>query len=194
MTTHTGLLAGFGLAASVALRAQSLPPINSPNNGANGNVVTEGTTNKVYAALNVVIVQTVDSVEHVLHYTKNLLTNGGKDTGVDALQGLEKGRTVVVHDTMTDAEETAQELDRVGANQDLKTTEGVLTRVDRGRQQITIRFAGGTTETLQLTERAAAKTSGNNLGGASTAGGTNVVVYYSDQAGHRVALFFKKVS
>jgi len=187
MTSHAAFVGGFVLAASVALGAQSPPPVN----GVNGTVALEGTTKKVYAALNVVIVQTIDGVEHVIHYTKDLLVHGGKGAGVDALQGLEEGSTVVVHYTVTGAEDTALEIDRVG-DQGLKKTEGVIARVDRGRKEITIKFTDGTTETLQLTDRAAAET-GSVLNDAST-GGAKVVVYYSDEAGHKVAHYFKKIS
>ena len=71
-------------------------------------------------------------------------------------------------------------------------TEGVVTRVDRGRRQIAIRFDNGKTETFRLTDRAAAD-AGKDVDQA-TGGGTRVIVYYSDEAGHRVAHFFKKTS
>jgi hypothetical protein len=187
MTAHTGLTTAFAIAASVALGAQTPPPVN----GVTGTIALEGTTSKVYRALNVVVVQTIDGVEHMIHFTKDLLVHGGKGTGVDALQGLDEGSTVVVHYTVTGTEEIAQEIDRVG-DKGLKTAEGVIKRVDRGRKQITIQFANGTTETLQLTERAAAEADGG-LSDASK-NGTKVVVYYSDEAGRKVAHYFKKLS
>ena len=187
MTAHLGLIGTFAIASSVALWAQSPPPVN----GVNGTMAIEGTTSNVYRALNVVVVQAIDGVEHVIHYTKDLLVHGGKDTGGDALQGLEQGTTVVVHYTVNGAEETAQEIDRVG-DQGLKKTEGVIARVDRRRKQITVRFDDGDTETLQLTDRAAAEAETD----LSTApkDGARVVVYYSDEAGRKVAHYFKKIS
>jgi hypothetical protein len=190
MSIQSGLIGGVVLAASVALAAQSPPPVNVT--GANGNMAIEGTTNGVYRALNIVVVRTIDGVEHMIHYTKDLLVHGGKGKGADALQGLKEGSTVVVHYTVTGTEETAQEIDRLGDDEGLKKSEGVVVDVNRRRQQITVRFADRTTETLELTARAAAE-AGRNVSDESQ-GGEKVVVYYSDEGGRRVAHYFKKVS
>jgi hypothetical protein len=187
MTSRLGLLGGSVLAGSVMLSGQTPP---APVQGAQGNVTLEGTTKKVYGAAQYVIVKTVDGVEHVIHYTKDLLVHGGKGSGVDALLGLEEGSTVVVHYTTANAQETAQEIDRVG-DKGLKTTEGVVARIDRTRKQITIRYANGKSETLQLTERAAAE-AGKDIDEAS-GGATKVVVYYSDDAGRKVAHYFRRI-
>jgi hypothetical protein len=188
MTSHVTLIGSFVLAASVALGAQSPPPVN----GVNGTLALEGTTNKVYRALNVVVVQTVDGVEHMIHYTKDLFVHGGKGTGVDALQGMPEGSKVVVHYTVAGTEETALEIDRVGDG-GLNAAEGVVVRMDRAGRQITIRFGGdGTTETLQLTDRAAAEADGLLRG--VPAAGTRIVVYYVDEGGHKIAHYLRKIS
>ena len=184
MTARLGLIGVFALASSIALGAQSPPPVG----GMNGTLALEGTTNKVYRALNVVIVKTVDGVEHVIHYTKDLLMHGGRDPGADVLHGLEEGNAVVVHYTATGAGETALEIDRIG-DDGLEQSEGVIARVDPGRKRITIRFADGRTEILELTPRAAAEA---EAGGASTEG-AKVVVYFSSEGGRKVAHYFKKV-
>ena len=172
------------VAGSVALSAQSPPPVR-------GTIALEGTMKKVYRAANTVIVTTIDGVEHVYHFTKDLLVHGGKGPGVDALEGLREGTTVVVHYTVEGAEQSATEIDRVG-DEGLKVTEGVVARIDRGRKQITIRFDNGKTEDLRLTDRAAAD-AGKDLDQAG-AGGTKVIVYYTDEGGRKVAHFFKKIS
>lgn len=77
--------------ASITLSAQSPPP-------------AQGT----------IVVTTVDGVEHVYHFTKDLLVHGGKGNGVDALEGLREGSAVVVHYTAKGAEQSAIEADRVG--------------------------------------------------------------------------------
>jgi hypothetical protein len=146
---------------------------------------------KFYRAANTVIVATIDGVEHVYHFTKDLVVHGGKGAGVDALTGLQEGTTVVVHYTVTDNDASAAEIDRVG-DEGLRITEGIVTHVDRRRKQITIRFDNGTTETLGLTDRAAAE-AGPELERAE-AGTTKIVVYYRDEAGQKVAHFFKKIS
>jgi len=185
MTARLGVIGVVALASSIALGAQSPPPVG----GMNGALALEGTTNKVYRALNVVIVKTVDGVEHVLHYTKDLLMHGGRDPGADALRGLQEGNAVVVHYTASGTEETVLEIDRIG-DEGLEESEGVVARVDPGHKQITIRFADGRTEMLELTPRAAAEA---EAGDRSTEG-AKVVVYFSSEGGRKVAHYFKKIS
>ena len=78
-------IVGFLLMTSVILAGQSPPPVH-------GTMALEGTTKKFYAALNVVVVKTKDGVEHMIHYTKDLVLHGGKGSGVDAFVGLRKAR------------------------------------------------------------------------------------------------------
>ena len=60
----------------------------------------------------------------------------------------------------------------------MTANEGTVTSVDRGRKQITIKFANGGTETLH---------SDNSF----TARSSRVIVYYASESGRRVAHFFK---
>jgi hypothetical protein len=176
------LMAFAGLSATVS--AQSPPPVR-------GTMALEGTMKTFYRAANTVIVATVDGVEHAYRFTKDLLVHGGKGAGADALAGLDEGSAVVVHYLTAEAGETAVEIDRVGG-EGLKVTEGVIKRIDRGRKQITIRFDNGTTETLQLTEHAAAE-AGKDVDEAA-ADATKIIVYYSDEGGRKLAHFFRRVS
>jgi len=74
----------------------------------------------------------------------------------------------------------------------LKVTEGTVTNINRRRRQITIRFDDKTTETLQLTERAA-RDVGHELEGPAAQAG-RVTVYYADEGGQKVAHYFRKAS
>jgi len=58
---------------------------------------------KVYGAANTIIVTTIDGVEHIIHFTRDLIVHDGKGTGVDALNGWQEGRTVVVHYTINES-------------------------------------------------------------------------------------------
>jgi hypothetical protein len=178
------LLGGLVLVMSISLNAQSPPPVQ-------GTIALEGTMKKFYRAANTIIVTTIDGVEHVYHFTKDLLVHGGKGTGVDALQGLREGSTVVVHYTVEGTAESAREIDRIG-DEGLKVTEGVVTRIDRRRKQITVRFDNGKTETFRLTDRAAAEAT-KDIDQVGTSA-MRVVIYYSDEVGRKVAHFFKKTS
>jgi hypothetical protein len=82
------------------------------------------------------------------------------------------------------------EVDRIDEN-GLSVMEGVVTRVDRESKTLAIRLADGSTETLRLSERAAG-TVGKDVDRAED--GTKVIVYYADEAGHRVAHYFRKIS
>jgi hypothetical protein len=170
--------------ASVAAQAQDRPPLPQEP------VATEGTMKQFYRGLNVVIVKTMDGVEHVYHFTKDLVVHGGKKPGVDALEDLHEGTTVVIHYSTSGAKASAEEIDLLG-DEGLRITEGVVTDIDRRNREITITFANGKTETLQMTGRAAAE---SEFIDASSGRRTRIVVYYSDETGRKVAHYFKKGS
>jgi hypothetical protein len=154
--------------------AQTPPPIH----GVTGTMATEATIKSEHKAAHKLVVATEDGVEHVYDAAKGIVVHGGKDP----LSDLRPGTTVIVHYT---ADNTAQEIDRVGAG-GLSTTEGIATKIDRGKKEITIRYDNGQIEKLKLTDRAAADV-GKNIGED-----TRIVVYYSDEAGAKVTHYFKK--
>jgi hypothetical protein len=178
------VLAGPVLGASLTLTAQSPPPVR-------GTMALEGTMKKVYAAANTVIVTTIDGVEHVIHFTKDLIVHGGKGTRIDALNGWREGSTVVVHYTIDGSWAAAQEIDSV-ADDGLKVTEGVITKVNHRRKQVTVRFDDGESETFRLTDRAAVEVGTDDAKAAD--GATKVTLYYSDETGRKVAHFLTKTS
>ena len=190
--THHRIAAGVGCAAVVAaglvlflpmaVQAQNRPPLLEP-------IALEGTMKQFYRGANVVIVTTMDGVEHVYQFTKNLIVHGGKKPGVDALEGLRDGATVVIHYTENGAQAAAEEIDVLG-EEGLKITEGVVTDINRGKKEITIEYANGKTETLQMTKRAAAESGADE----ESSEGAHIVVYYADESGRKVAHYFRKVS
>lgn len=180
---QTAVLALVMLPVANAAAAQSPPPVQ-------GTVALEGTMTKFYKATNVVVVATIDGVEHAYHFAKDLIVHGGKGSGVDALEGLRDGTTVVVHYTVQGARQAVQEVDVIG-EEGLEVTEGVVKRVDRGRKQITVQYDNGRTETFLLTERAVAETA--QTVDQTAPGGTKVLIYYLDERGQKVAHFFKRV-
>jgi hypothetical protein len=186
MAARIGLVVGCLLMTPVILAAQTPPPVG-------GTMALEGTTNKVYAALNVAIVETIDGVEHMIHFTRDLILHGGKGPGVDAFVGLEEGTPVIVHYTVTNAEETALEVDRVG-DKGLQTTEGVVVDIDRRHKRLTIKYGNGEKEVMQLTPTAALEASREGDEVSDLRVPTKVVVYYTNEAGQKVAHYFKKKS
>jgi hypothetical protein len=180
-----GFVCGAAVLALPGLSAaQEPPPVN-------GTVALEGTVDQEYKAANTVIVKTLDGVRHLFHLTGKTVVHGSESAGADALRGLEAGSAVVVHYATDAGEQTALEVDRLD-DRGLKTIEGVVTRVDRAGRKISIRLADGSRQTLRLTDRAATNV-GKEVDRAA-AGTVSVVVYYADEAGQRVAHYFKRIS
>jgi hypothetical protein len=151
-----------------------------------GTIALEGTMKTFYKGVNVIVVSTMDGVEHTYHFAKDLVVHGG-GKGPEGLQGLKEGTTVVLHYSGTGADALAQEIDVVGDNQGLKITEGRVMHIDRGRKEITIQFPNGKSDTFRLTDRAAAEGKGDEAGG-------KVIIYYADEGGQRVAHYFRAAS
>jgi hypothetical protein len=186
--SSTVVIAGLVLAATAASAGQDQPP---PINGVIGTIALEGTVDKTYQGINTIAVKTADGVRHVLHLTTRMVVHGGNAASEGALDGLEDGSRVVVHYTAEGDTMTAHEVDRL-AQDGLKSVNGVIAKVDRRAKTISIRLADGSLQTLRLTERAASDV-GKDLDGAA-ASASKVVVYYTDDAGHRTAHYFKRVS
>ncbi len=178
LTATMALSVGLAF-VSLPARAQDRPPLKEP-------IALEGTMKAFYRGTNVVIVTTMDGMEHVYHFTKNLIVHGGKAPGVDALADLSEGTPVVIHQRMNDAQATAEEIDVLGV-EGLKITEGRVSHIDRRKKEITVRYRNGKTETLQLTAFAAAESGA----GADESNG-DLVIYYSDEEGHKVAHYVTK--
>jgi hypothetical protein len=147
------LMCALSFGARVAL-AQTAPPIQ----GVTGTIATEGSIDSQKKAAGAVARGAVDAA-------RKLLPGGG--TVQNPLDALAEGSRVVVHDPAPASSSSA---------------EGVVIDINRRRQQITVRFADKTTETLRVLDR-----SGNNPG-------AHVVVSLADQAGEKVGYDFTRVS
>jgi len=179
--------AGGVLLLSTAALAQTGPPIQ----GHTGTIALEGTVEQEHAAIDLLAVKTIDGTRHALHLARSLVVHGGAKGGDDALAGLRAGTTVVVHYSGTGAAAAIQAIDLI-VGDGPKVTEGTVTGINRRRRQITIRFDDKTSETLQLTERAA-RDAGRDLEGAAAQTG-RVTVFYADEGGQKVAPYFRKAS
>jgi hypothetical protein len=170
----------------VALAAQGAPVVPQT-----GTMALEGTMKTFYRGVNKLVVTTVDGMEHMYHFTKDLVVHGSQDSGVEALEGMHEGAMVVIHYAIVSGEPTVSEIDRV-ADAGFEVTEARVVRIERGQKRITVRFGDGRSETFQLTDRAAAEAPAE-LEGAQ-AGTTMVVIYYKDEKGQKVVHFFRKAS
>ena len=153
----------------------------------------EGTVKKVDAATKTIVVKTSDGAEHTFHFTDRTAVHG-TDAAVkgakDVFHGVKEGTDVVVHYTDKGAGQTADEVDRVGKD-GLKVSQGTVKSIDRGAKTLTIKTTRGTEETYRLTDHAA-RDAGTDIG-TDASKTERVTVYYTEQGGHKVAHFFKRV-
>jgi NADH dehydrogenase FAD-containing subunit len=153
----------------------------------------KGTVTKVDAAGKTVTVKAADGTEHMVHVVDRTVVHGAenatKDVTKETYYGLRKGSKVVLHYSKRGTEETAEELDDIGKG-GLKAAEGTVTKIDRDAKTITVKTAKGAEETYRIADHASVD-AGKDIGqGAEKAG--KVTVYYTDQAGRKVAHFFEK--
>ena len=183
MSRYLRILLALVFVASVASAAYAVDDVAG---------AVDGTVKHVSAATKTVVVKTGDGTEHTFHIVARTSVHGAEETGKgteDTFHGLKEGSHVVVHYTAKGTEETAEEVDHIGEG-GLKTTDGTVKTIDRGAKTITVKTASGTEETFRLTDRAA-RDAGKGIGeGAEKS--AHVTVYYTDEAGHKVAHFFVK--
>jgi len=179
------IVIGAGLLAMARpSAAQEAPPIA----GVTGTLALEGTVDKASAAANAIAVKTANGVEHLFRLTKRTVVHGAPQAEA-AFNRVTVGSRVIVHYAIDDGEKTAVEIDHIAAD-GLHEMTGVVTHVDRGAKQLSIRLADGSNETLQLSDRAATHI-GKDIDRA--ADHSTVVVYYSEEAGGKVAHYFRKI-
>lgn len=152
-----------------------------------------GTIEKIDATAKTMVIKTADGTEHTLHFVGRTSVHGAEVVAAgskDAFHGLKEGSEVVAHYTTKGAEDTAEEVDRVG-KEGLNVSEGTVSHIDRAGKTIAVKSADGTEDTFRLTDHAA-KDAGLDIA-KGTEKSAKVTVYYTEEAGHKVAHFFKKV-
>ena len=151
-----------------------------------------GVVLRLDAGAKTVVVKLADGTEHTLHFVKRTSVHGAEYTAAgakDAFHGLKEGSEVAVRFTAKGTDETAEEIDNIGKD-GLKSTEATVTHIDRGAKTLAVKTAGGTEETYRLTD-SAAKDAGKDIG-EGTEKSAKVTVYYTEEAGHKIAHFFKR--
>lgn len=153
----------------------------------------KGTLTKIDRGAKTAVVKLADGTEHIVHFVGRTTVHGVEKSAAyaeDAFHGLREGSSVVVHYTAKGAEETAEEVDRIG-NDGLHVAEGTVSRIDRGGKAMTIRTASGAEETYKMADHAA-EDAGKDVGAAVEKSG-KVTVYYTEESGRKVAHFFEKL-
>ena len=110
-------------------------------------------------------------------------TKQSKTQGLAALDSLKPGAPVVAQYAVKGVQASAYHVDRVGSG--LNVNEGIVTRVDRSRNRITIKFPEGRTEKLRSTRHGPQDADGSVH--------SRVIVYHANDSGQIVAHYFKPV-
>jgi cytoskeletal protein RodZ len=145
--------------------------------------IIHGTIKKIDKATKTVVIKTADGTEHTVKVTDDAVIHGTKE-GFD---GLKEGSEVVARCTVKGTEKSADEIGKVGKD-GMKVTKGTITKVDKDTKTVVIKSADGTEKTFEYTDTAA-KDMGRAVG-AGTEKGAKVTVYYTEEAGKKVAHFF----
>ena len=102
---------------------------------------------------------------------------------LEAPDSLKPGAPVVAQYAVKGVQASAYNVDRIGSG--LNVNEGIVTKVDRSRNRITIKFSEGRSETLRSTRHGAQDADGSVH--------SRVIVYHSNDSGQIVAHYFKPV-
>jgi hypothetical protein len=152
-----------------------------------------GTITKLDSATKTMVVKTKDGTEHSIHIVDKTTVHGVDATGAgakDAFHGLKEGSEVVTHYTVKGTDKTAVEVDHVGKD-GMKVVDGTVTRVGEAGKVVVVKTADGTEQTFRVVGRDTAAAA-EDVGKGSEKG-AKVTVYYTEDAGKKVAHFFEKL-
>jgi hypothetical protein len=147
-----------------------------------------GTITKIDKKTKTIVVKTGEGTEHVLVVSGKTAVHGTEVAAKDTWHGLKEGSEVVAQYTEKGSVKTAVEVDHV-AKDGVKVTEGTVSAIDRGAKTMAIKTADGTEQTFKLTDRAVE--AGAKDVGTGTKKAAKVTVYYTEDAGKKVAHFFE---
>jgi len=148
-------------------------------------VATHGVISKIDSGTKTVVVKTADGTEHAVRFVAKTTFHGTEVGAKDTFHGLKEGSEVVAHYTTKGTENTAVEVDKVGKD-GLKAVDGTVSDIDRGGKTIVVKSADGTEQAFKMADHAAEET------GHGVEKSAKVTMYYTEDAGKKVAHFFQK--
>ena len=150
-----------------------------------------GTIVHIDAGTKIVVVRAADGTRHSLHLIDRTAVHGSRvsaEVSKDSWHGLARGSEVVAHYTTRGTEDTAIEVDKVGVD-GLKAAKGTVTEIDRGGEKLVIDTGDGTRQTFRLAGHAT-EDAGKDIA-KGTVKGSKVTIYYTEDAGEKVAHFIE---
>ena len=164
------------LTCTVVTHAQNTPPRQGPPAGVD-------VSNGFYEAAGALAGATVAGVRAVGRAVKDLVTPGKPIAGLEALR---EGTVVVVHYPAGSAPASVGTDD---SGDGPTIVEGIVSRVERGRKEITVRFGSRTTETFQLLDTGAGPAQGS---ASPPSDPSAITIDFTDESGQRIARTFRK--
>ena len=164
------------LTCTVVTHAQKAPPRQGTPTGVD-------VSNGFYEAAGALAGATVAGLRAVGRAVKDLVTPGKPIAGFEALR---EGTVVVVHYPAGSAPASLS-TDDSGDGPTL--VEGIVSRVDSGRKEITVRFDSRTTETFQLLDAGAGPAQGS---APPPSDPSAIRIDFTDESGQRIARTFRK--
>jgi hypothetical protein len=155
------------------------------------NVIT-GTIEKVDSGAKTIAVKTADGTVETVKFTEKTTVHGLKDAGKGADLAGKEGGHVIVHTGGEGADKTAHSVEWVG-DKTVHTADGTVEDVGKGSKTVAVKTADGTKETFVVADHATVNT-GKDVARYSARGakkGEHVTVYYTEEAGKKVARVFK---
>lgn len=155
------------------------------------NVIT-GTIEKVDSAAKTVAVKTADGTVETVKFTDRTTVHGLKDAAKGADLAGKEGGHVIVHTVGEGSEKTAHSVEWFG-DKTVHATEGTVEDIGEGSKTVAVKTADGSKETFEVADHAVVN-SGKGVARYSEKGakkGEHVTVYYTEEAGKKIAHVFK---
>ena len=154
--------------------------------------VVTGTIEKVDSATKTIAVKTADGTVETVKFTEKTTVHGLKDAAKGGDLAGKEGSHVIVHTVGEGADKTAHSVEWVG-DKTVHATEGTVEDVGEGSKTVAVKTADGTKETFVVADHAVVN-SGKDIASYSAQGakkGQHVTVYYTEEAGKKIAHVFK---
>jgi hypothetical protein len=154
--------------------------------------VVTGTIDKVDSGAKTIAVKTADGTVQTVKFTDRTTVHGLKDAGKGADLAGKEGGHVIIHTTGEGADKTAHSVRWLG-DKSVHATEGTVDEVGEGSKTVAVKTADGTKETFVVADHATVDT-GKDVARYSAKGakkGEHVTVYYTEDAGKKIAHVFK---
>jgi hypothetical protein len=182
----------FKVSFQVALALAAIGSVAaSQSDQASTNVIT-GTIEKVDSGAKTIAVKTADGTVETVKFTERTSVHGLKDAAKGGDLAGKEGSHVIIHTVGEGSDKTAHSVEWVG-DKTVHATEGTVEDVGKDSKTVAVKTADGTKETFVVADHAVVN-SGKDIAQYSSRGtkkGEHVTVYYTEEAGKKIAHVFK---